>query len=133
SLALSLEEPRHAILDARGADDTRVPALDQHRAFGVARVVSGNADRPQLVGAPAGRTWVHRSLIECGRADYNDGGRPQKPGPSLEPHAASATSARSPGARRPASTPAASPRARGSASHPPPANRADAPPRHGAP
>jgi hypothetical protein len=57
--SLALEERRHLLLDARGAQDLGVAHLDQHRALGVARVLAVDANGPQLPGS-ADRTSVYR-------------------------------------------------------------------------
>ena len=67
---LALEERRHAFLDAGGAQHLRVAGLDQHRAFGVLRVAAGDAERAQLVGAPARSANGHRRLSMGQRLDY---------------------------------------------------------------
>src|SRR5882672_4591505 len=50
-----LEESRHALLDARGAQHARLAELDQHRTLGVLGEAALDAHRAQLVGFPAGR------------------------------------------------------------------------------
>ena len=50
ALPAALEKGRHFFLDAGGAQHPGVAAFDQHRAFGVAGVVTRNADCAQLVG-----------------------------------------------------------------------------------
>src|SRR6185503_5979977 len=65
--ALALEELRHFLLDARGAQNVRVAHLDQHRALGVARVTPVEADRAQLArgaveGSVAGSSLDHAHL-----------------------------------------------------------------------
>ena len=59
ALALALQERRHLVLDAGGADHLGVAAFDQHRAFGVACIGAGDVELPQLIGArPLGRMAV---------------------------------------------------------------------------
>src|SRR6185295_5543290 len=48
-----LEERRHALLGARGAQHLGVAELDQHRALGVLGIAALDAHRAQLVGATA--------------------------------------------------------------------------------
>ena len=76
ALPLALQERRHALLDARRAQHARLPGFDQHRAFGVRREAARDAQRPQLVGAPAACAWllVMRSTFDgvapsCARSD----------------------------------------------------------------
>src|SRR6185503_20636281 len=58
----ALEKRRHAVLDAGSAQDLRVPGFDQHRSFGVLGVMADDAERAQLVGAPARSANSHRRL-----------------------------------------------------------------------
>src|SRR5689334_707654 len=53
ALPPALEEGRNVGFDARRAENAGLAALDQYRAFGVARVTPNDADRPQFIGAPA--------------------------------------------------------------------------------
>ncbi|MNP32614.1 hypothetical protein D3C76_1258080 [compost metagenome] len=66
ALALALEEPRHAVFDADGADDLGITELDQYGSLGVFGVVAGNADRAELIGSAT--TWTfHKGYL------YGDG------------------------------------------------------------
>ena len=63
----ALQERRHALLDARGAQHARVAGAHQHRAFGVARPAALEHERSQLVGSALVRS--HRgSLRKAGSA-----------------------------------------------------------------
>ena len=42
ALTLAAQKRRHFFVDAGGADDLGVAALDQHRAFGMLGVIAGN-------------------------------------------------------------------------------------------
>src|SRR6185295_20254809 len=53
ALALALQERRHAVLDAHGADHPGVTHLDQGRALGVLAVAGRDLDRPDLVRGPS--------------------------------------------------------------------------------
>ncbi len=53
ALALADEEPGHAGLDARGAQDPGVAELDQRRALRVLLIVRDDLERAELIGAPA--------------------------------------------------------------------------------
>ncbi len=66
TLTLPLEEARHAVFDADGADDLGITELDQYRSLGVFGVVAGNADRAELIGSAT--TWTfHKGYL------YGDG------------------------------------------------------------
>ena len=55
ALALALEEARHLLFETGGAQHLGVAEFDQHRAFGMPRVATRDADVAQLVGAAAAR------------------------------------------------------------------------------
>src|SRR5471032_425686 len=66
TLALALEEARHAVFDADGADHLGIAKLDQYRSLGVFGVVAGDADRAELIGSAT--TWTfHRGYLYGGR------------------------------------------------------------------
>jgi hypothetical protein len=49
---LPLQEGRHLLFDAGGAQHPGIAELDQHAAFGVHGEVAGDAQGPQLCGLP---------------------------------------------------------------------------------
>ncbi len=53
ALALALEERRHLVLEAHGADDAGVAELDEARALGVLQEAGRELDRPELRRAAA--------------------------------------------------------------------------------
>src|SRR3989338_2003130 len=57
ALAAAFFVRRHLFIDAGGADDLGVAALDQYRPLGVPGVMAGDADLTQLVGCSG--AWAH--------------------------------------------------------------------------
>ena len=65
ALTLALQETRHLVFDAGGADDLGVAALDQHRAFGMLGVLAGDADGAQRVDGAAARAGFKCHGVSC--------------------------------------------------------------------
>jgi hypothetical protein len=55
ALPFALQEARHLVFDAGGADHLGVAAFDQHRTLGVLGVLAGDADGAQLVDGAVAR------------------------------------------------------------------------------
>src|SRR5262245_14272573 len=60
ALVLAAQESGHTFLDAGGTQYARVAELDQHRAFGMAGEIPGEAHRAQLVRRAAAGSGTHQ-------------------------------------------------------------------------
>jgi hypothetical protein len=61
ALPFALQEARHLLFDAGGADHLGVAAFDQHGTFGMLGVLAGQAHGAQLVDGAAARAGCQRS------------------------------------------------------------------------